>query len=91
MCIIVYAQFELSLDQQYPLDLGPDYLDLKQFIMHPDDIVLGETIADGQFGRVKKAYIIDRTTQGEDKTKPAITSQHVVVKFLKSKLRILFM
>ncbi len=77
-------QIELSLDQQYPLDLGPDYVSLKQYIINPDNLILGETLADGQFGRVKKAYIIDRTMAVEGDAKPHISSQPVVVKFLKS-------
>ncbi len=71
----------VSPEDEYKFDLGEEeYKDLKDYFIKPQDIVLGETIGKGCFGKLKVAFL--QTQINTPETKKKKSSSLVVVKFL---------
>ncbi len=83
--IYIHLQKPLTLQEEYELDLGSSYQELKDFIIDPNTITISETLGEGTFGKVKKAFLIEKGPACQDGKKVQKKSDLVAVKFLNCK------
>ncbi len=73
----------MKIEDEYELDLEDTLKDLKQYIIPPDKLTLGQELGRGQFGSVRKAaYTTEMIGRFNRPRKGTVSTDMVAIKFL---------
>ncbi len=73
----------MPIESEYELDLEDSLKDLKEYLISPDKLTLGQELGRGQFGSVRKAaYTTELIGRFGRPRKGTVSTNMVAIKFL---------